>query len=98
MAGTYHHGNTPAAWTAVSIIFIGFTIGGVYTVLAQPWGVAAGVVVVALGGVVGLVMRSMGLGQPTTLTSPETGTTEAGRKGVVPGQAKPEPETERTAV
>ncbi|WP_063784403.1 HGxxPAAW family protein [Streptomyces sp. SBT349] len=65
MAREYHHGNTPAAWTAVTIIFIGFGIGSAYTVTAQPWGVAAGAVVVALGGVVGLVMRAMGLGQPT---------------------------------
>ncbi|WP_326599548.1 HGxxPAAW family protein [Streptomyces sp. NBC_01803] len=64
MPGPYHHGNSPAAWTGVVIAFIGFGIGGAYTVLAEPLGVAAGGVVVGLGGVVGLVLRAMGYGQP----------------------------------
>ncbi|WP_052851775.1 HGxxPAAW family protein [Streptomyces avicenniae] len=63
MADKYHHGNSPAAWTAVLIIFVGFGIGSAYTVMAQPLGVLAGLVVVALGGVAGLVMRAMGYGQ-----------------------------------
>ncbi|MEE1930475.1 HGxxPAAW family protein [Streptomyces sp. TRM 70351] len=58
------HGHTPAAWTGVIIAFIGFGIGAAFTVMAQPVGVVAGLVVVALGGVVGMVMRSMGLGAP----------------------------------
>ncbi|MGK5530369.1 HGxxPAAW family protein [Streptomyces sp. URMC 129] len=64
MPGPYHHGNSPAAWTGVVIAFIGFGIGGAYTVMAEPLGVAAGAVVVGLGGVVGLVLRAMGYGQP----------------------------------
>ncbi|MDT0347715.1 HGxxPAAW family protein [Streptomyces litchfieldiae] len=64
MAGRhYHHGNSPAAWAAVIVVFIGFGIGGAYTIMAEPLGVLAGGVVTLLGGVVGLVMRSMGLGQ-----------------------------------
>lgn len=62
MAGN-DHGHTPAAWTAVTIIFIGFCVGGAYTVMAQPLGVAAGGAVILLGGVVGLAMRAAGLGQ-----------------------------------
>lgn len=62
MAKHYHHGNSPAAWTGVIIAFIGFCIGGAFTVMAQPLGVLAGLVVVGLGGVAGLAMRAAGYG------------------------------------
>ncbi|MBZ9595370.1 hypothetical protein NRK68_09245 [Streptomyces yangpuensis] len=63
MAGT-SHGHTPAAWTGVIIAFIGFCISGAFMVLANPLGFWAGMVVVALGGVVGLAMRAAGMGAP----------------------------------
>ncbi|WP_345025881.1 HGxxPAAW family protein, partial [Streptomyces sedi] len=63
MSGQHDHGHTPAAWTAVTIAFIGFCLGSYFTVVAQPWGVAASGVVLVLAAVVGLVMRAMGLGQ-----------------------------------
>ncbi|MEV0225879.1 HGxxPAAW family protein [Streptomyces sp. NPDC050704] len=63
MAGS-SHGHTPAAWTGVIIAFIGFCVSSVFTVLADPLGFWAGLVIVALGGVVGLAMRAAGLGQP----------------------------------
>ncbi|MFF6786080.1 HGxxPAAW family protein [Streptomyces sp. NPDC012510] len=63
MAGS-SHGHTPAAWTGVTIAFIGFCVSGAYMVMAQPLGFWAGMVIVALGGVVGMIMRAMGLGQP----------------------------------
>jgi hypothetical protein len=65
MAGKhYHHGNSPAAWTGVIITFIGFGVGGAFTVMAEPvLALVGGFGIVALGGVVGLVMRGMGLGQ-----------------------------------
>ncbi|MGP4114079.1 HGxxPAAW family protein [Streptomyces sp. 4N509B] len=64
MAGKhYHHGNSPAAWTGVIIIMIGFCVGSAFTVMAEPLGVAGGAVIAGLGVVIGLVMRSMGLGQ-----------------------------------
>ncbi|WP_103500296.1 MULTISPECIES: HGxxPAAW family protein [Streptomyces] len=63
MANGHDHGNTPAAWTGVTIALIGFTIGGAFMTMAQPLGVLAGLVVVALGGVVGAAMRSMGMGK-----------------------------------
>lgn len=62
MAGN-NHGHTPAAWTGVIIAFIGFCVSGAFMVMAEPLGFWAGLVVVVLGGVVGLVMRTMGLGQ-----------------------------------
>ncbi|GAA4923552.1 HGxxPAAW family protein [Streptomyces coeruleoprunus] len=63
MAGSAH-GHTPAAWTGVTISFIGFCIAGVFMVAANPLGFWAGMGVVLLGGVVGLIMRAAGLGMP----------------------------------
>ncbi|KIF02558.1 membrane protein [Streptomyces sp. RSD-27] len=63
MAGT-SHGHTPAAWTGVVISFIGFCISGAFMVMANPLGFWAGMVVVALGGVVGLAMKAAGMGAP----------------------------------
>jgi hypothetical protein len=63
MAGS-SHGHTPAAWTGVTIAFIGFCVSGAFMVMAQPAGFWAGLAIVVLGGVVGWIMRGMGLGQP----------------------------------
>ncbi|MFG2191097.1 HGxxPAAW family protein [Streptomyces sp. NPDC048639] len=71
MAGS-SHGHTPAAWTGVTVAFIGFLIAGVFTVAAQPLGVLAGLVVVALGGVVGMAMRAAGMGQEKPAASEAT--------------------------
>ncbi|MGP4042761.1 HGxxPAAW family protein [Streptomyces sp. 2A115] len=61
MAGS-NHGHTPAAWTGVIIAFIGFCVSGAGTVMASPLIFWAGLVVVLLGGVVGMVMSAAGLG------------------------------------
>ncbi|MEU1403573.1 HGxxPAAW family protein [Streptomyces sp. NPDC005728] len=63
MAGS-SHGHTPAAWTGVTITFIGFCVAGAFMVMAQPVGFWAGMAIVVLGGVVGAAMRAMGLGMP----------------------------------
>ncbi|TXS45341.1 hypothetical protein EAO75_20955 [Streptomyces sp. uw30] len=63
MAGS-SHGHTPAAWTGVTIAFIGFCVSGAFMVLDQPAGFWAGLGVVGLGGVIGWVMSAMGMGQP----------------------------------
>ncbi|WP_127357951.1 HGxxPAAW family protein [Actinacidiphila soli] len=68
MAGN-SHGHTPAAWTGVTIAFIGFCIAGAFVVLANPLGMFAGLAVAALGGVVGLAMRAAGLGKDTKSSS-----------------------------
>ena len=60
------HGNTPAAWTAVSIMFVGFLISGVALPLEMPWLFFLGLVVVALGAVAGKVMSMMGMGSTVT--------------------------------
>ncbi|MEU1616149.1 HGxxPAAW family protein [Streptomyces sp. NPDC005722] len=62
MAGN-SHGHTPAAWTGVTIAFIGFCVAAAFVVLAEPIGMFAGLAVAALGGVVGLGMRAAGLGK-----------------------------------
>jgi hypothetical protein len=59
---TAHHGNTPAAWTAVTIMFVGFLISGLALPFELPWLFFVGVAVVAVGAVVGKVMQMMGMG------------------------------------
>ncbi|MEV6397666.1 HGxxPAAW family protein [Streptomyces sp. NPDC051907] len=63
MAGS-NHGHTPAAWTGVTIVIIGFCIAGVFMVAANPLGFWAGMAVTLLGGVVGMAMKAAGLGMP----------------------------------
>lgn len=59
------HGNTPAAWTAVIIMLVGFGIGAVAVVLLNwPLFWIGGVAVVVVGAIVGKVMQMMGMGQP----------------------------------
>jgi hypothetical protein len=82
MAGN-SHGHTLAAWTGVTISFVGFCISGICTVLAQPIGFVAGLVVAVGGGVVGLLMKAAGLGQPKA-----SGTSDA--SGGAGAQAQPQ--------
>ncbi|MDJ0385089.1 HGxxPAAW family protein [Streptomyces sp. G-G2] len=63
MAGT-DHGHTPAAWTGVIIAFVGFCVSGAFMVLGNEIGFWAGLVIVALGGVVGMAMKAAGMGAP----------------------------------
>lgn len=60
----YHHGRSPAAWTCVTIIFVGFLIGGLALVF-NNWSTfwIGGVAVIVIGGIVGKVMQLMGYGQ-----------------------------------
>ena len=59
---TAHHGNTPAAWTGVSIVFLGFVVAGLGLVLETMLLFWIGVALGPLGGLVGYVMGRMGLG------------------------------------
>jgi UPF0716 family protein affecting phage T7 exclusion len=63
MAGSAH-GHTPAAWTGVTISFIGFCVSGLFMVAASPLGFWLGMVIVVAGGVVGYAMRAAGMGAP----------------------------------
>ena len=68
------HGHTPAAWTAVTIVLIGFVVGGVAVIVAQPWLAFVGIGIVVLGGIVGKIMQMMGLGadSPTERNAEQT--------------------------
>ena len=65
-----HHGNTVAAWTAVSVIMAAFVIGGV-GVLLQNWLVFwAAVALAVVGGILGKVLQMLGFGQTHSERSP----------------------------
>ena len=59
-----HHGNTPAAWTAVVLGLLGFTVGGVGLMLDPVSYVVfyVGVGVVVAAGIVFVVMERLGMG------------------------------------
>lgn len=57
-----HHGNTPAAWTAVTIILIGFVVGGLGLVLETMLVFWIGVALWPIGVIAGMVMAKMGMG------------------------------------
>lgn len=57
------HGNTPAAWTAISIMFVGVFVGAFGVLIATIWVLLLGLGIIALGAAVGGVMSMMGLGQ-----------------------------------
>lgn len=57
-----HHGNTPAAWTGVMIILLGFTIGGIGMVVGSELLFWIGVAFLPTGVIVGKIMARMGLG------------------------------------
>jgi hypothetical protein len=59
---TAHHGNTPAAWTGVTIFLIGFTLGGIALVVGTMWLFWASVVICAVSPLVGKIMQAMGYG------------------------------------
>ncbi|MEY4322876.1 MAG: hypothetical protein RL410_657 [Actinomycetota bacterium] len=58
-----HHGNTPAAWTAVSIVFLAFVVGGAGILFGSALTFWAGVVIAIIGAIVGKVMQMAGYGQ-----------------------------------
>ena len=57
-----HHGNTPAAWTGVTLMLIGFVVGGIGLVVGSMMLFWVGVVLQPVGLVAGMVMAKMGLG------------------------------------
>lgn len=57
------HGNTVAAWTMVAIVIVGSIISGAAFALNSPLTFWLGLVVVALGAVVGKVLQVLGYGQ-----------------------------------
>jgi hypothetical protein len=57
-----HHGNTPAAWTGVLIILVGFVVGGLGLIIGSWLVFWIGVAICPIGAIVGKIMQMMGLG------------------------------------
>lgn len=57
------HGSTPAAWTAVVIITLAFTIGTIAVIIGNWPLFWIGVALVPIGAIVGRSMQAMGLGK-----------------------------------
>lgn len=56
------HGNSPAAWTAVIIMLVAFTIGTVAFFFSIAWLVWASAGLVLVGLLVGVVLARLGYG------------------------------------
>lgn len=56
------HGNSPAAWTAVIIMLIGFAIGTVAFFFDLAWLVVASAGLVVVGAIVGWILARIGYG------------------------------------
>jgi hypothetical protein len=65
------HGNSPAAWTAVIIMLVAFTIGTFAFWFVIPWLVIASAVLVVLGLVTGKVLAVLGYGVGGTKYAPK---------------------------
>ena len=59
---TANHGNTPAAWTGVFIVLVGFVVAGLGLVFGSWLWFWIGAAFAPLGMIVGYVMSKMGLG------------------------------------
>jgi hypothetical protein len=57
-----HHGNTPAAWTGVTLMLVGFVVGGIGLVISSMLLFWIGVALQPIGIIVGKVMSVMGMG------------------------------------
>ena len=56
------HGHSPAAWTAVIIMLVGFALGTLFFWLDIPALVWVSAVIVLIGVAVGIVLSRMGYG------------------------------------
>lgn len=64
MSENSNHGNTPAAWTACTIIMVAFLVGTIAVLMGNwPLFIVGGVGLAVAGAIVGRVMASMGMGQ-----------------------------------
>lgn len=72
-----NHGHTTAAWVTVSVVLVGAVVAAAAVVAAMPWLFWAGIAVIVVGVVLGLVLRALGLGQPEP-SGPPRGSEESG--------------------
>jgi len=66
------HGHTTAAWTGVTICFIGFMIAAVAMVWPLPWLVVVGLVIAVAGPIIGKVLSAAGFGKKPDSTPTAT--------------------------
>jgi ABC-type bacteriocin/lantibiotic exporter with double-glycine peptidase domain len=59
---TAHHGNTPAAWTAVVVALVGFIVAGVALVIGSWPLFWVGVALAPVAIIIGAIMAKMGYG------------------------------------
>jgi hypothetical protein len=65
------HGHTVAAWTGVTVSFVGFMLAAVAMIYSSPILVTIGLVIAAGGAVVGKLMSAAGFGKkPSTHAVP----------------------------
>lgn len=64
------HGHSPAAWTAVTIMLIAFTIGTAAFFFALVWLVWASFALLLVGVIVGWVMAKAGYGVADVTAAP----------------------------
>jgi fatty acid desaturase len=64
MTGVPHesHGNSVAAWTAVTIVMVGCLVSAIAVLVKTPWLFWAGIVLCAVAVVIGKVLQMMGFG------------------------------------
>ncbi len=66
------HGDSPAAWTAVIVMLLGFAIGSVAFALHQPLFVWIGVGVLVIGALLGWILSKAGYGVRGPKYTPKT--------------------------
>lgn len=59
-----NHGNTTAAWVTVCVVLLGAVVSSVAVVVALPWLFWTGLGVVVVGVAAGLILKTLGFGQP----------------------------------
>ena len=59
-----NHGNTPAAWTAVTVGLLGFIVGGIGLMVGSMLVFWIGVALAPIALVIGKIMSMMGYGAP----------------------------------
>ncbi|MBA2639099.1 MAG: hypothetical protein H0U77_03695 [Nocardioidaceae bacterium] len=61
-----HHDSTPAAWTAVALALVGFTVGGVGLVIGPNWPTFwVGLALIVVSPLIGRIMATAGIGSDT---------------------------------
>ncbi|WP_037604733.1 HGxxPAAW family protein [Streptacidiphilus rugosus] len=63
------HGHTTAAWTGVTVSFIGFMLAGVAMVMPSPVLVVVGLVLAAAGAIVGKLLSAAGFGKKSSAST-----------------------------